>query len=330
MAEPIESLVEELHNQVPRILEAAGVPGVSIALIQDWRCAWSGGFGVTNTHKRAAMTGATVFEAYSLTKPLVACRALQLCQSGAIQLDVPLCRYLPAQPTHSNDSRIRDVTLRMALSHTSGLADDEADGSMGFAPGTGWSYSTVGYYLVDEVLRHVTGIPLAPDMHDSLLAPLSMSCSSFVWQDRFADRMAQGHLADGLPQSDRKILTADADSLLTTAPDYAAFTARLLAGDPAVGLNAASLAEMFSNSVPPGVGTAPDPPSWGMGWGLQETPLGNRVWHAGGGPGSPVQNLVVACMEQCCGAVLLTNGANGQHVCAELVRLTLGGVTPMC
>lgn len=156
-------------------------------------------------------------------------------------------------------------------------------------------------------------------MLDNLLGPLSMSSSSFVWQDRFAHSMAQGHLVDGSPQCDRKIDVADADSLLTTASDYATFVARLLAGDAALGLSAASLAEMCSDNVRLN-GTL----SWGLGWGLQKTPDGECIWHAGGGAGSPVQNLVVAYAEQGCGLVTLTNGIHGQRLCADVQVLALG------
>jgi CubicO group peptidase (beta-lactamase class C family) len=328
LAEPVERIVEDLHQQVCRMLADARVPVLSIALIQDRECVWSGGFGVTNMHTLVAMSASTVFEAYSLSKPLIACRALQLCDTGALDLDVPLCQYLAEPSSRSSEPGFDDITLRMALSHMSGLSDDEADTSIRFPPGTQWSYSTVGYDLIQQVLARATGTPLATDMLDNLLGPLNMSSSSFVWQDRFTDRMAQGHLADGSPQIDRQIDVDDADSLLTTASDYATFTARLLSGDATLGLSTARLAEMFSDNVRIGARKTGDTPFWGLGWGLQKTPDGESIWDFGGGDGSPVQNLVVAYREQGCGLVALTNGINGQRLFADLQTLELGA-TPI-
>ena len=145
--EPVEEVAHDLQQAIPRILSEVGVPGASVTLIRDAQCAWSGGFGAKNAQTREPVTTETVFEAYSCTKPLVAFRALQMCEDGSLELDTPLIHYL-ADPFVPEDARTELITLRMALSHTSGLPDDEDQRSIRFTPGDRWSYSTVGYYYV--------------------------------------------------------------------------------------------------------------------------------------------------------------------------------------
>ena len=46
---PIAALTAELEAQIPSLLEAAHVPGLSIAIVRDARVVWSRGFGVKNS-----------------------------------------------------------------------------------------------------------------------------------------------------------------------------------------------------------------------------------------------------------------------------------------
>ncbi|MGC5271584.1 serine hydrolase, partial [Salmonella enterica] len=76
----------------------------------------------------------SIFEAASLSKPVFAYAVLKLVQTGKMDLDAPVLQYLPegylhqAQPYRETsktervtDPRLQDITVRMALNHTSGL-----------------------------------------------------------------------------------------------------------------------------------------------------------------------------------------------------------------
>ena len=71
------------------------VPGLSIVLIRDGRIYWQGGFGVKNAEKKSPLDGAAVFETASLTKPVLAYAVLKLVDSGKLDLDTPLTKYVP-------------------------------------------------------------------------------------------------------------------------------------------------------------------------------------------------------------------------------------------
>ncbi len=73
------------------------IPGLSIALIRDAEVAWSRGFGVKNVETKEAVDDNTVFEAASLSKPVFAYAVMKLVDSGRLDLDTPLTKYLPGK-----------------------------------------------------------------------------------------------------------------------------------------------------------------------------------------------------------------------------------------
>lgn len=313
-----DEIEEALAVEVPRHLNERHVEGASIALIRDRKIVLTLGYGLRNSVTRDPITPQSIFEAYSLTKLLVAYRALNLCRNGVLDLDRPLDDYLET-PYVGNDRRAGLITARTVLSHTSGLPDDETERRIAFAPGERWSYSTQGYFLLQQVIDRITAERFDEHMKRHILDPLAMASSSFVWEDRFEPAMAQGHNTEGIPQRDRQIRVADADSLLTTASDYAAFVAACVWPDGGEPIDRPSRLMMR-----PRVSVA-DHLYWGLGWGIEETDDGSFLWHIGGGTGAPFQNFVFVSASHGIGLVVLTNSANGGALFEPLVGWMTGG-----
>jgi len=316
----IDELKEALTAKVSSLLKTADITGVSIAIVRDRKIALTMGFGLRNSLTREPITPQSLFEAYSLTKPLVAYRALNLCQKGSLDLDRPLDDYM-SMPYIYNDRRTELITVRRILSHTSGLPDEETERYLMFTPGEQWSYSTQGYCYLQQVIDRITGERFDETMRRQVLDPLAMASSSFVWEDRFEAVMAQGHNGHGIPQSDRQIRVADADSLLTTASDYATFVVESLWPDQADGDE--SSYQLSRLMIQPQV-TVDGNLYWGLGWGIEETADGPFLWHIGGGAGAPFQNFVLASKRLGFGIVILTNSANGGTLFEPLIRWIIG------
>ncbi len=77
-----------LPRDIPRLLQASGVPGLSIAVVQDGRVTWERGFGTINDSARRPVDSATVFEAASLSKPVFAYLVLRHSSDGSIEESV--------------------------------------------------------------------------------------------------------------------------------------------------------------------------------------------------------------------------------------------------
>jgi CubicO group peptidase (beta-lactamase class C family) len=68
--------------------------------------------------ERIPMTRETIFDLASLTKPIVTTTAvMQLVAEGAIDLDAPVAKFLPAFAERDKEA----VTIRHLLTHSSGL-----------------------------------------------------------------------------------------------------------------------------------------------------------------------------------------------------------------
>ena len=72
----------EFLADLPRQMQALGVPGIGIAVVEAGRLAWSRGFGVMHAQQRTPVTDATLFEVASLSKPVFAYAVLQLADRG--------------------------------------------------------------------------------------------------------------------------------------------------------------------------------------------------------------------------------------------------------
>lgn len=146
------------------------------------------------------MTEDTIFDLASLTKSLATATAvLQLYEQGRVQIDDSVETYLPDfNPT--NDPRRAQVTLRMLLTHTSGIAGDlSLDGPWGlddadkdegirralaawvvFGPGELFHYSDINFILLGAIIEKITGEPLDNYMQDNVFAPLGMNDSRYL------------------------------------------------------------------------------------------------------------------------------------------------------
>jgi CubicO group peptidase (beta-lactamase class C family) len=146
------------------------------------------------------MTEDTIFDLASLTKSVATTTAfLQLYEKGLVRIDEPVQTYLPDfNPT--NDPRRAQVTLRMLLTHTSGIAGDlSLDGPWGldpadktegvrralaawvvFDPGQLFHYSDINFILVGAIIEKITGEPLDTYVPANVFAPLGMSDTRYL------------------------------------------------------------------------------------------------------------------------------------------------------
>src|SRR5262245_59090014 len=86
----------QLEPFLAQTVSAERLPGLAVGVVQDGRLVYSRGFGVTSLEGDGApVTPRTLFHLASLTKAFVATSALQLVESGRVELDAPVQRYVP-------------------------------------------------------------------------------------------------------------------------------------------------------------------------------------------------------------------------------------------
>ncbi len=312
---------------------AGSIPGVAIANLRSGNVITERYFGIRGTHDPSPVDAQTVFEAASLTKPLVSFIALQLVDEGLLDLDVPLLdlcgEYVP------NDTRAHRITSRHVLTHTSGLPNivrEAAPLQTYFAPGERFSYGSSAFAWLQRAMQTVADRPLEALARERVFAPLGMAHSSLEWQDRFAANHAQGHEWEGEPVPKRRVEAAQASwSLLTTASDYVRFVRAVLRAE---GLSSHSHAQWFSPAVQVRQGdnaedlAGANPPNphvaWGLGWGLE--PAQQCFFHWGHSPG--FRAYVVGNRATRDAVVWLANSARGLRLAHIVLPETVPGEHP--
>src|SRR5262245_13325367 len=109
---------------VQALLKQFNVPGVSIAIIKDFKVAATYAYGVADVETGAPVTPETMFQAASISKPVAAMASLKAVQDGKFTLDQDVNTILKSWQLPTGDfTRERPVTPRSLMSHTSGTGD---------------------------------------------------------------------------------------------------------------------------------------------------------------------------------------------------------------
>jgi D-alanyl-D-alanine carboxypeptidase len=170
--------------------------GFSIAVVRHGQPVLAKGYGYADLAERIPASANTIYRLASITKQFTAAAILHLAEEGKLSLEDRISDYLPDYPDRGGR-----ITIRNLLSHTSGLSDvailpilEEAGGvgytrdeiidlvasqPLDFEPGTGHSYSNVGFMLAGVVIERVTGTTYADHLTNEVLRPLGLEQTSF-------------------------------------------------------------------------------------------------------------------------------------------------------
>lgn len=324
---PKNVLGAKLDQSIPELMQRLNVPGLSLALLRDAKLFWSNAYGVAHALKGKPVTGETIFAAASLSKPVVAYSALKLWETGKLKLDGSLADYLP-EPYISDEPKLKLITLRHVLSHTSGLPNWRTGTRLriDFTPGERFSYSGEGYAYLQRVLEKLAGESLDKFLESRVLIPFGMKHSSFIWREEYDGNLAQGHDESGQPKELWKPKQPiAAASLQTTAVEFAQFMIEVMqpVANERFRLNEASTFEMLRPQV-----QVANKISWGLGWGIQHSSVADGFVHFGAST-SGFQTFAIGFKKYGIGLVVLTNSENGLKLCKELVPLAIGGDHPI-
>ena len=330
-----------LKTSVPGWLSEHRVPGLALALLRHGHVVADLCFGVRSKGTNEAVTADTFFEAASLTKPMVAAVALQLCDEGRIELDRPVCEVLP-DAFLPGDPRADAVTLRHILCHTTGLPNWRKNGEAlrtRFDPGERFSYSGEAFAILGRILESVTGEEIRSILQTRLCEPLEMERTAFVWTGTEDLPIAVGHNTKAEAQEKRRWPEVNpAASLHCTARDFARFLGAMMMDHPGFPLRSGTREAMFRpqisvNSLPPwhedwpdGEMVLEDHVAWGLGWGLQTSPGRQAIWHWG--DNGAYRGFAFGVPATGDGLVILTNGESGQWVIRRILEAAAGPDLP--
>jgi CubicO group peptidase (beta-lactamase class C family) len=247
-----------LDGLLPAALESAGIAGGVVTVVDDGEIVTTRGYGNSDTGTAGGEpvpvdAENTLFRPGSVSKLFTATAAMQLVESGAVDLDTDIAEYLDFDVPRSFDG---PITLRHLLTHTAGF-EERLGGLIGsgdtspvlrdelaqdppeqvFEPGTVPAYSNYGNSLVGYIVEHVSGVPFEEYVQRNILTPAGMTSSTFEQPlpDALQGRMSQGYPTSADAAGPFEIVgTPPAGALTASAPDMARFMLAQL-GEPGTG-----------------------------------------------------------------------------------------------
>jgi serine-type D-Ala-D-Ala carboxypeptidase/endopeptidase len=342
---PVDSLIAKVNT----LMKLANVQGLGMTIINNNEVVFQDYFGMRNVEKNESFTPGNIWYGASLSKTIFADVMLQLDSEKVFSLDTPLYRYLPRPlPEYDNnkfqvllgaddvdysdlenDQRYKSITGRMCLSHTTGLPnwrwiEDDGRLKIKFDPGTRYSYSGEGMYLLQIVVEKITGKSFEDLARDRVFIPLKMSSSSFVWQDAYEGNHVVGHSRDGANLGIHKRDRPNAaGSMSTSLEDYTRFFQAVLRQDkdryrqmisPVIRIR--SKQQFGPNSHVETEDNDSISLAYGLGFGLYESPFGHAFFKEGHDDGW--QHYAVGFPEKRTALIMMTNSDQGESIFREL------------
>jgi len=244
---------EDPRGLIDERMRELGLPGLSIAVIDDYEIDWARGFGVVRADHSAPITTDTLFQAASISKSVAAVGIMTLVEKGRLGLDDEVNGILKSWKIPVSDGIDgSSVTVRHLLGHTASLTvhgfrgyepgerrptvvqilDGRAPANnpavrVETSPGSRWQYSGGGYTVAQLAVSDLTGEGFADFMRSTVLNPLRMNRSSYEQPlpdekrfDAAVGHDAEGHVIRGLWRIHPELAAA---GLWTTPTELARF-----------------------------------------------------------------------------------------------------------
>lgn len=328
-----DAQVKAIEAAVAEMQSLTRVPGLSVAIALDGDLRYAKGFGVADVENDVPVTPDTVFRLASISKPITAIAALQLAESGRLDLDADVRRYVPSFPR-----KPWTVTTRLLLAHLGGIRhyqDGEfgldpvdgrpfGEGTRRFAtllegldvfkddpliaePGTRFNYTTHGYTLVGCVIEAASGERFLPYLKRRIFDPAGMTGARDDDGEALIPRRALGYrmTAAGAIRNSELADTSykiPGGGLVATAPDLARLGVALLDGKLLRPETRAAAFTRQSTKLGRAIG-------YGLGWNVADRNGRREISHTGGQPRvatvlymRPEQRIVVAILTNLEGA----------------------------
>jgi D-alanyl-D-alanine carboxypeptidase len=173
-------------------------PGMTQALTDTTATLRTAGYGFANVDLQAPVTPEQLFQIGSISKSFVALVVLQLREEGKLDLHRPILEYLPWLPV---TMPYGPITVHHLLTHTSGLpdasnifqSDPGARHAQGFAPGTHFHYSNLGFAILGQIIEKLDGRPWYQSVQARILTPMRMQATAPVITIESSARSATGY-----------------------------------------------------------------------------------------------------------------------------------------
>jgi CubicO group peptidase (beta-lactamase class C family) len=338
---PLSDAEPPLQLNLEKLMQLYKCPGLSVAVMDNFKIAWAKGYGVTESGGSKPVTIHTLFQAGSISKPVAATGTLSLVEHGKLLLDENVNVKLKSWQVPDNEfTKDQKVTLRRIMSHSAGLTvhgfpgyevgkpipslvqifDGEPPANtapirVDFVPGTKFRYSGGGVTIEQQLVVDVTGKPFPQFMRETVLDKIGMSDSSYE-QPLPPARAAMAAIAthaDGMSVPGQWHIYPEmaAAGLWTTATDLAKFGIEIALSKQGKAnhvLSQASVSEMLKPQID----------QVGLGFFLGQGKNPQEFGHNGADEG--FQAVLIMFSDSGKGLAIMANSDNGINVADLLTQ----------
>ncbi|WP_299536822.1 serine hydrolase [Ulvibacterium sp.] len=343
---------DSLTAKIEQLTTDAQVHGLAVSIFNGNTATYQKTFGYRDYKTKMPLTDSTNMYGASLSKAVFAVLTMKLVEEGIIDLDTPLESYLPKkiyeyEPMtrwHDDfsdlaaDTLYPKITARMCLAHTTGFPnwrwfEEDRKLRVKFEPGSRYQYSGEGMVYLQVILEKILSKDLESLAQEYIFKPIGMENSGYQWYTRFEKDFAYGHSTKGqLYPKDTDNEPRGPSTLETTARDYTRFLEAVLQEKL---ISKSSWAALFRPQIRIrstkqfGPLSKKDTTlydainlSYGLGWGLFETPYGFGAFKEGHGDG--FQHYSVIFPQTGKGILIMANSDNGESIFKELLEVAIG------
>jgi CubicO group peptidase (beta-lactamase class C family) len=290
---------DTIDRLIDRKMQEQKLVGVSIGIIQNGKLVKLTGYGLANREYRVLADENTVYKLASISKHMIAVVIMKLNESGQLKLTDKVTKYFPDAPASWSN-----ITIRHLLNHTSGLVRESPgfrfnlaqsdsvlirqtyDIPLTFPTGTKWEYCNLGYFILAEVIRKVTGIPFAQYMEKEIFSKYDMNRTATTAVYDVNPFKAEGYIPrgkDSLVKAEAQIALRPSGAFISTVADMMKW--EMLIQNEQI-ISKQSWQQMWSDTV---LSTRKNPDGGDVfyGYGLQTTDYNHKklVYHGGSLPG---------------------------------------------
>jgi len=209
--------LEEEHDQFSTSIDNyfQGIDNFSgnVLIAKNNKIIFEKSYGYADRELNTKNDPSTKFNIGSITKPFTAMAILRLVEEKRLALTDTVGQYLINVP-----ESWKPITIHQLLSHTSGIIhswdilEDSSlknkrltltnslslyyDRPLRFEPGSSFSYSGVGYFILAAIIEAITGSTYDQYLNDIFLKPLGMASTGASNPDLAIPELAKGYLLD--------------------------------------------------------------------------------------------------------------------------------------
>lgn len=210
---PDEMLVERLELALQTAIQNGVIVGADVAVARNGKMVFHRQAGYADREQRRPVDGNSLFRIASMTKLITSCAVMVLHERSLLDLQEPICRWLPQFRPRLPDGSCPSITIHQLLSHTAGLSygfEQGADSSyrkagvsdgldlepvsheknlqrlcsvpLLYRPGEAWQYS-LATDVLGVVIERITDMPLPQAVAQLVTEPLGMNDTCFCGFD---------------------------------------------------------------------------------------------------------------------------------------------------